>query len=63
MLSGPTTSTRSWRPSRWPPLIGAGASFDLGIPIGQKLKSDIGKRLEIEFDGFRDQTSGDRKAY
>src|SRR5690348_6534950 len=39
-------------------IVGAGASKELGLPIGCELKQKIAKLLDIRFD-FRDQKSGD----
>ncbi len=39
-------------------IIGAGASKELGLPIGSELKSKIATLLDIEFD-FNQQLSGD----
>jgi hypothetical protein len=39
-------------------VVGAGASKELGLPIGSELKSKIARLLDIRFD-FREQKSGD----
>lgn len=39
-------------------IIGAGASAELGLPVGQKLKSIIGKKTNIYYD-FSHRTKGD----
>jgi len=39
-------------------VIGAGAGFDVGMPLGDKLSQIIGEKLRITFEGNQ-QTSGD----
>jgi hypothetical protein len=42
-------------------VVGAGASFEVGFPVGRDLKAEIAARLDIKFeDGFA-QSSGDRE--
>lgn len=44
-------------------VVGAGASAEVGLPVGAKLKSDIADRLNIKFpDGYR-QVGGDKNIY
>lgn len=40
-------------------VVGAGASKELGLPIGSELTDLVGKKLDFSFDGFQ-QTSGSR---
>lgn len=41
-------------------IVGAGASDEVGLPVGAKLKNDIANRIDIKFgDWGRDQISGD----
>ena len=39
-------------------VIGAGAGFDVGMPLGDKLSRIVGEKLRITFEGNQ-QTSGD----
>jgi len=41
-------------------VLGAGASKEVGLPIGRELTSTIARLLNIEFDDFNKQISGDR---
>lgn len=40
-------------------IIGAGASFELGLPLGETLKTEIAGLLDIQFAGGFKQTNGD----
>jgi hypothetical protein len=40
-------------------IVGAGASFELGLPVGDKLKDDIASLLDIRFPDGWHQKSGD----
>lgn len=42
-------------------VVGAGASHEVGLPIGSQLKSDISQRLNITFPNGWEQESGDRE--
>lgn len=33
-------------------IVGAGASAELDMPFGDKFKTDLSKRIQIEFDNF-----------
>lgn len=41
-------------------ILGAGSSAEVGMPVGEKLKSLISNKLNIEYDGYSNLTSGDR---
>jgi hypothetical protein len=41
-------------------VVGAGAGFDIDMPLGSKLSDIIAKKLDIKFD-FNKQISGDSK--
>lgn len=43
-------------------VIGAGASVEVGLPMGPNLLNDIANRLDIAFD-YNQQTNGDRVLY
>jgi hypothetical protein len=42
-------------------VVGAGASTEVGLPMGTQLKSIIAKKLNIKFKHGRDLESGDRE--
>ena len=45
-------------------IIGAGASFEIGMPTGEGLKDIIKEKLNFKFDDFgRRQNSGSRNIY
>src|ERR1700704_249893 len=41
-------------------VIGAGASFDVGMPLGDELSGLIGQKLQITFDDGGRQVGGDK---
>ena len=41
-------------------VVGAGASKEVGLPIGSGLTGEIAKHLDIKFKDFNDQISGSR---
>jgi hypothetical protein len=41
-------------------VIGAGAGFDVGMPLGSKLSEIIGGKLNIKFTDYNTQASGDK---
>jgi len=44
-------------------IIGAGASKEVGLPVGSVLKGKIAKALDIRFQDFSEMVSGDRSIY
>jgi predicted cation transporter len=40
-------------------VIGAGAGFDIGMPVGEKLSGEIAKKLNIKFESGVRKVSGD----
>src|SRR4029453_13606606 len=41
-------------------VIGAGAGFDVGMPLGDRLSHIIGEKLRIKFEQGNRQTSGNK---
>jgi len=44
-------------------VVGAGSSFELGLPLGDKLRDEIAKLIDIRFKGYNDFVSGDHSIY
>lgn len=44
-------------------IIGAGASFEVGLPLGTELKSRIADALRFRFERFKGQTDGDYELF
>lgn len=42
-------------------VVGAGGSFELGLPVGDTLKSQIAKKVDIRFKDGYSQSSGDKQ--
>ena len=40
-------------------IIGAGASFEVGLPLGAELKTRVADTLKFRFDHIKGQTDGD----
>jgi hypothetical protein len=40
-------------------VLGAGASFEAGLPLGKALAGKIGKKMNVLFEGFNQPKSGD----
>ncbi|MGO8061310.1 hypothetical protein ACC716_24295 [Rhizobium johnstonii] len=44
-------------------IVGAGASKEVGLPVGDELKNSIAGKLKIRFDDGYNQSSGDKKIF
>src|SRR3982074_1056475 len=42
-------------------VIGAGAGFDVDMPLGSRLSEEIAQKLNIKFSDYNTQASGDRE--
>ena len=44
-------------------VVGAGASYEVGLPLGTELKKTISQNLDIRFENFSRMVSGDSTIY